>query len=102
ASCDGTKSPDCWWRCVRPTNGSGCSISRSGCTARTRRVGAELSGVASPGDSREVSLVCGMPHAKTEDGVRLYYEEAGSGTPLIFVHEFAGDHRSWEPQMRHF
>jgi len=43
-----------------------------------------------------------MPHAKTEDGVRLYYEEAGSGTPLIFVHEFAGDHRSWEPQMRHF
>jgi pimeloyl-ACP methyl ester carboxylesterase len=38
----------------------------------------------------------------TEDGVRLYYEEAGSGKPLIFVHEFAGDHRSWEPQMRHF
>jgi pimeloyl-ACP methyl ester carboxylesterase len=43
-----------------------------------------------------------MPHAMTEDGVRLYYEETGSGTPLIFVHEFAGDHRSWEPQMRHF
>ena len=43
-----------------------------------------------------------MPHAMTEDGVRLYYEEAGSGKPLIFVHEFAGDHRSWEPQMRHF
>jgi len=38
----------------------------------------------------------------TEDGIRLYYEETGSGTPLIFVHEFAGDHRSWEPQMRHF
>ena len=43
-----------------------------------------------------------MPHAITEDGVRLYYEETGSGTPLILVHEFAGDHRSWEPQMRHF
>ena len=43
-----------------------------------------------------------MPHANTDDGVRLYYEEAGSGTPLIFVHEFAGDHRSWERQMRHF
>lgn len=43
-----------------------------------------------------------MPHAMTEDGVRLYYEEAGSGKPLIFVHEFAGDHRSWELQMRHF
>jgi len=38
----------------------------------------------------------------TEDGIRLYYEEAGSGTPLIFVHEFAGDYRSWELQMRHF
>ena len=43
-----------------------------------------------------------MPHAMTEDGIRLYYEETGSGTPLIFVHEFAGDHRSWEPQMRRF
>jgi pimeloyl-ACP methyl ester carboxylesterase len=36
----------------------------------------------------------------TVDGVRLYYEEAGAGTPLVFVHEFAGDLRSWEPQMR--
>jgi len=43
-----------------------------------------------------------MPHAIADDGVKLYYEEAGSGTPLIFVHEFAGDHRSWEPQMRFF
>src|SRR2546428_8178384 len=43
-----------------------------------------------------------MPLAMTDDGIRLYYEETGSGTPLIFVHEFAGDHRSWEAQMRHF
>lgn len=43
-----------------------------------------------------------MPFATTDDGVKLHYEEAGSGTPLIFVHEFAGDHRSWEDQMRHF
>jgi len=43
-----------------------------------------------------------MPYATTDDGVRLHYEETGSGTPLIFVHEFAGDHRSWETQMRHF
>lgn len=43
-----------------------------------------------------------MPHATTDDGVKLYYEETGSGTPVIFVHEFAGDHRSWEPQLRHF
>lgn len=43
-----------------------------------------------------------MPHATTDDGVRLYYEETGSGTPVIFAHEYAGDHRSWEAQMRHF
>jgi len=43
-----------------------------------------------------------MPHAPAKDGTRLYYEEAGGGTPLIFIHEFAGDHRSWEPQMRFF
>src|SRR6476646_2333032 len=43
-----------------------------------------------------------MSYAIAEDGVRLYYEETGSGSPLIFVHEFAGDLRSWEPQLRHF
>lgn len=43
-----------------------------------------------------------MPFAVTDDGIRLYYEEAGSGTPLVFVHEFGGDHRSWEPQLRRF
>ena len=43
-----------------------------------------------------------MPYAETDDGVKLYYEEVGRGEPLIFVHEFAGDHRSWEPQVRHF
>jgi len=36
------------------------------------------------------------------DGTRLYYEEAGAGTPVVFVHEFAGDYRTWEPQMRAF
>ena len=43
-----------------------------------------------------------MPHAIADDGVRLHYEETGSGAPVIFVHEFAGDARSWEPQLRHF
>ncbi len=43
-----------------------------------------------------------MPHLTADDGVRLYYEEVGSGTPVVFVHEFAGDHRSYEPQMRFF
>jgi pimeloyl-ACP methyl ester carboxylesterase len=43
-----------------------------------------------------------MPHATTDDGVRLHYEETGTGAPVIFVHEFAGDGRSWEAQLRHF
>ena len=43
-----------------------------------------------------------MPHATADDGARLHYEECGNGVPLVFVHEFAGDHRSWEPQLRHF
>ena len=43
-----------------------------------------------------------MPYAIAPDKVRLYYEEVGQGTPLLFVHEFAGDHRSWEPQLREF
>jgi pimeloyl-ACP methyl ester carboxylesterase len=42
-----------------------------------------------------------MPYAES-DGARLYFEEAGKGTPIVFVHEFAGDLRSWEPQVRHF
>ncbi len=43
-----------------------------------------------------------MAYATAEDGVRLYYEDTGAGQTVIFVHEFAGDMRSWEPQMRHF
>jgi pimeloyl-ACP methyl ester carboxylesterase len=42
-----------------------------------------------------------MPYADS-GGVRLYYEEVGKGTPIVFVHEFADDLRSWEPQMRYF
>ena len=42
-----------------------------------------------------------MPYADFK-GVQLYYEEAGTGFPIIFVHEFAGDLRSWEGQMRYF
>ncbi len=43
-----------------------------------------------------------MPLIRTKDGVDLHYEEAGQGRPLVFVHEFAGDASSWEPQMRFF
>ena len=43
-----------------------------------------------------------MPSIRTDDGVDLHYEEAGTGTPVVFAHEFAGDCRSWEPQLRFF
>lgn len=43
-----------------------------------------------------------MSWATTKDNIRLHFEEAGQGTPIVFVHEFAGDWRAWEPQMRHF
>ena len=43
-----------------------------------------------------------MPYAIASDKTRLYYEEAGSGTPILFLHEFAADHTNWEPQMRYF
>ena len=43
-----------------------------------------------------------MPHLTTDDGVKLFYDEVGSGHPIVFVHEFAGDSRSWEYQLRYF
>ncbi len=43
-----------------------------------------------------------MPRVRVDDGVSLYYEEVGQGTPLVFVHEFAGDAASWAPQVRFF
>lgn len=43
-----------------------------------------------------------MPHLTTDDGIKLYYEETGSGLPIVFVHEFAGDYRSYEAQVRYF
>src|SRR3954447_24586522 len=43
-----------------------------------------------------------MAQIKTSDGVQLYYEETGSGAPLIFLHEFGGHYLSWEPQVRYF
>src|SRR6266568_6684080 len=43
-----------------------------------------------------------MPHLTTDDNVKLYYEDSGSGMPIVFVHEFAGDYRSWESQVRYF
>jgi len=43
-----------------------------------------------------------MPKIAGSGGVELYVEETGTGTPVVFLHEYAGDYRSWEPQMRYF
>ena len=40
--------------------------------------------------------------SSVDEDVTLHVEEAGSGPPLLFIHEFAGDHRSWAGQVRHF
>ena len=50
--------------------------------------------------SGAATVMPGMSYAMTDDGVRLYAEETGSGVPIVFVHGFAGDYRSWEPQVR--
>ncbi len=42
-----------------------------------------------------------MPYA-TGEGAHLHYEDSGSGQEILFLHEFAGDARSWEDQVRHF
>jgi pimeloyl-ACP methyl ester carboxylesterase len=36
------------------------------------------------------------------NGVDIHYEDTGRGFPLVWSHEFGGDHRSWEPQVRYF
>ena len=43
-----------------------------------------------------------MTMITTKDDVKLYVEEAGEGTPILFIHEFGGNHASWEPQLRFF
>jgi pimeloyl-ACP methyl ester carboxylesterase len=43
-----------------------------------------------------------MPYVEAKDSVSLYVEEAGTGTPIVFVHEYAADYRTWEPQLRRF
>ena len=42
-----------------------------------------------------------MSFIKTDDNVKLFCESTGKGEPIIFVHEFAGDYRSWEPQINY-
>jgi pimeloyl-ACP methyl ester carboxylesterase len=43
-----------------------------------------------------------MGYVTTSDGIKLFYEDSGSGRPILFIHEFSGDYRSWELQVRYF
>ena len=43
-----------------------------------------------------------MPMVTTDDGVKLYYEDTGTGDPILLLHEFGGHYLSWEPQVRYF
>ena len=43
-----------------------------------------------------------MARVEVEPGVEIYYEAQGKGSPLVFVHEFAGSHQSWAEQVEAF
>ena len=43
-----------------------------------------------------------MPKIPASDGTKLFVDEIGAGTPVVLIHEYAGDYRSWEPQLRYF
>src|SRR6476620_10975178 len=75
------------WPAEPPLRRSGCSTSLQCC--------------ATPLRGRRIEISA-MGKISTPDGVNLYVEAVGSGTPVIFVHEYAGDYRSWEPQVRYF
>ena len=36
------------------------------------------------------------------NGIKLFFETNGTGYPIIFCHEFAGDYRSWDSQVEYF
>src|SRR3954466_4689025 len=55
-----------------------------------------LAGSGKAGEARA------MPYLTTNDGVKLYFEESGAGRPILFIHEFSGDYRAWEHQVRYF
>ena len=40
-----------------------------------------------------------MARFTSADGVEIYYESEGTGAPILFVHEFGGDYRSWARQV---
>jgi len=43
-----------------------------------------------------------MPYAIASDGTRLYYEQLGSGEPLLLINGQGGDHHGWDPVRAEF
>ena len=43
-----------------------------------------------------------MPHMTSGDGVKIYYEEVGTGDAIVFSHEFGDNYETWEPQLDYF
>lgn len=43
-----------------------------------------------------------MPFATADDGTMLYYADEGAGEAILFLHEYGGDPRSWDPQIDAF
>lgn len=41
-----------------------------------------------------------MPSLSASDGTSLHFEETGAGEPVLFIHEFAGNHRTWAAQIK--
>src|SRR2546427_12365859 len=37
-----------------------------------------------------------MPYARTDDGIRIYYETHGSGTPLVLAYGIGGNADMWD------
>jgi pimeloyl-ACP methyl ester carboxylesterase len=65
---------------------------------RKRRLGDRNVDVVAGNEGRET----GMAYVTASDAVRLFFEETGSGEAILFIHEFSGDSRSWDPQVRYF
>ena len=40
-----------------------------------------------------------MPYARTDDGIKIYYEEHGRGFPLVLAYGIGGNAGMWEPNI---
>ena len=64
--------------------------------------GPGISWTAPAGRDRRNGRVRDMPRMTTSDDVEIYYEEVGSGVPIVFSHEFGDNYETWEPQLDYF